>query len=65
MGDQGCARLQGREADGRRDDYAKLFWIPVSLHERERQRVVLTEGGRCHLLAFLVGQAPLFYAPQG
>jgi hypothetical protein len=28
VGDQGYARIQGRETDGRRDDYTKLFWIP-------------------------------------
>ena len=61
MGDQGCARIQGRETDGRRDDYTKLFWILVSSHERERQRVVLTERGRSHFLAFLVGLTSLFY----
>jgi hypothetical protein len=32
----------------------------VSLHERKRQRVIPTEGGRSHLLAFLAGQTPLF-----
>jgi hypothetical protein len=60
MGDQGYARIQGRKADGRRDDYTKLFLILVSLHERKRQRVIPTEGGRSHLLAFLAGQTPLF-----
>lgn len=60
MSDQGCARIQGRETDGRRDDYTKLFWILVSLHECERRRVIRTEGGRSHLLAFLAGQTPLF-----
>lgn len=60
MGDQGHTRVQGRKADGRRDDYAKLFLILMSLHGRKRQRVIPTEGGRSHLLAFLVGQTPLF-----
>lgn len=60
MGDQGRTRIQGRKADGRRDDYTKLFLVFVSNHERKRQRVIPTEGGRSHLLAFLVGQTPLF-----
>jgi len=60
VGDQGRTRVQGRKADGRRDDYAKLILILMSCHERKRQRVIQTEGGRSHLLAFLVGQTPLF-----
>lgn len=60
MGDQGCARIQSRKTDGRRDNYTELFLILVSLHERKRQKVILTEGGRSHFLAFLAGQTPLF-----
>jgi len=60
MGDQGRAGIQGWKTDGRRDDYTKLFLILVSPHERKRQRVIPTEGGRSHLLAFLAGQTPLF-----
>lgn len=53
MGDQGSARIQGRETDGRRDDYTELFRILVSFHGRKRQRVMLTGGGRSHFFGVL------------
>ena len=59
MGHQGCAEIQGRKTDRRRDDYMKLFLILRSLHERKRQSLP-TERGHSHLLAFLASQTPLF-----
>jgi len=60
MGHHRRTRIQGWKTDGQRDDYTKLFLIPMNPHERKMQRTILTEGGRGHFLTFLAGQTPLF-----
>jgi len=63
---RGCARIQGRETDGRRDDYTQLFGVLVRPHERERQSAILTKGGRSHFFGVLSRpDAPVRLAPQG